>query len=141
MPFAFVRSLIDPTHHRSSTRRSLLRPASLLALLVAVAPAASAHAADAAASANETLASACPCAGPSTGGPWRSHGQYVSCLTRAARTAARTAGLSSSEVRTIIRDGARSTCGIASREEGNVRICAPNPSLACPIVRTAHVDD
>lgn len=142
MPFAFTRTLANPTHHRNSTPRSLLRAASLLALLVAVAPAAaSAHAADAAAGASDTLASACPCAGPSTGGPWRSHGQYVSCLTRAARTAARTAALSNSEVRTIIRDGARSTCGIASREEGNVRICAPNPSLACPIVRTAHVDD
>lgn len=149
MPFAFARSFTDPTrsftdptHHRNSTRRSLVRAASLLALLVAVAPAAaSAHAADAAASASDTLASACPCAGPITGGSWRSHGQYVSCLTRAARAAARTASLASAEVRTIVRDGTRSSCGITSREEANVRVCAPSPSLACPIVRTAHVDD
>lgn len=142
MPFAFARLFTNPTHHRNSTRHSLPRAASLLALLIAVAPAAaSAHAADAVASASATVASACPCTGPAAGGSWRSHGQYVSCLTRAAHRAAQVVPLTSAEVRTITRDGARSGCGVGSREEPNVRVCATNPSLPCPVVRTAHVDD
>lgn len=142
MPFASARPLTTPTQHRNSTRHSLLRAASLLALLIAVAPAAaSAHAADAAASATDAVASACPCTGPAIGGSWRGHGQYVSCVTRAARRAAQTVPLTGAEIRSIIRDGARSTCGVSSRQEPNVRICASNPSLPCPTVRTAHVDD
>ena len=148
-PMLFARVLPDPTRHRTSSRTSsrpssvpFLRTASLLALLIAVAPAAaSAHAADAAASATDAIASACPCTGPAIGGSWRSHGQYVSCVTRAARRAARIVPLSGAEVRTIIRDGAHSSCGVSSREEPNVRVCATNPSLPCPTVRTAHVDD
>lgn len=142
-----ARVLPDPTHHRTSSRTSSvsvpsLRAASLLALLIAVAPAAaSAHAADAAASASDTIASACPCTGPAAGGSWRSHGQYVSCVTRAARRQAQIVPLGNTEVRTIIRDGARSTCGVSSRVEPNVQVCATNPSLPCPTVRTAHVDD
>jgi hypothetical protein len=62
-------------------------------------------------------------------------------LTRAARNEGRAAGLTNDEVRTIVRDGARSSCGVSTRQEPNVRICATNPSLPCPTVRTAHVDD
>lgn len=144
MPFA--RSLPHTTRHRTTSRSTsrtlLVRAASLLALLAAVAPAAaSAHAADAAASASEAVESTCPCTGPVSGGSWRSHGQYLSCVARAARGAARTYDLANPQVRAIVREGARSSCGVRSREEGNVNVCAPNPSLPCPIVRTARVDD
>jgi len=89
----------------------------------------------------DAVASACPCSGPAFGGVWRNHGQYLSCVTRAARGAAKTAGLAKSDARQIVRDGARSSCGKPSRDPGNVRVCAQNPVLACPIVRTARVDD
>ena len=139
-----ARPAPNHTRHRNSSHAlfPFLRAASLLALLIAVAStAASALAADAAASASDTVASACPCTGPAAGGSWRGHGQYVACLTRAAHRAAQTSPLTRDEVRAIVRDGARSTCGVKSREEGNVRVCATNPSLPCPTVRTAHVDD
>jgi hypothetical protein len=134
--------LPNPTRHRNSShaRPVLVRAASLLALLIAVtSTAASALAVGAAAS--DTVASACPCTGPAAGGSWRSHGQYVACLTRAAHREAQSSELARDAVRAIIRDGVRSTCGVQSRVEGNVRVCAPNPSLPCPTVRTAHVDD
>jgi hypothetical protein len=132
------------TLNRSGTPSpsSLLRAASLVALLIAVAPAAaSAQAAAAAASVGDAVASACPCTGPVAGGSWRSHGQYLSCLTRAARNAGRNNGLTNGEVRTLVRDGARSSCGVSTRQEPNVRVCTTNPSLPCVTVRTAHVDD
>ena len=140
MPLA--SPLPHPTRHRSSSPALVLRAASLLALVATVAlAAASARAADAAAGANDAVESACPCTGPTAGGSWRSHGQYLSCITRAARREARASGLGGAQVRAIVRDGARSSCGVRAREEGNVRVCAPNPSLPCPVVRTARVDD
>jgi hypothetical protein len=52
-----------------------------------------------------------PCAGPATGGAWRSHGEYVSAVISAA-DAFLTAGLIAAEERdTIVREAARSDCG------------------------------
>lgn len=140
MPFARTRN--TPTRHRRPSRPQYVRTVSFLALLTAAALAtASAPATAAAAGANDAVAGACPCAGPAAGGSWRSHGQYLACVTRAARREAHVSSLRRDEVRAIVRDGGRSTCGARSREEANVQVCAPNPSLPCPIVRTAHVDD
>jgi hypothetical protein len=86
-------------------------------------------------------AQACPCSGPAIGGVWRSHGQYVSCVTRSARSAARSSETSPGAARRAIRDGARASCGKGVRGEGDVRVCGTNPVLPCPTVRTARVDD
>ncbi|MEW6269292.1 MAG: hypothetical protein AB1689_08365 [Thermodesulfobacteriota bacterium] len=82
----------------------------------------------------------CPCSGPATGGPWRDHGQYVSCVTREARERARTTSLTARGARRAVRDSLRSSCGRRRPLEGNVRVCAANPVLPCPTVRTARVD-
>lgn len=92
-------------------------------------------------SAADAVTTACPCSGPAIGGVWRNHGQYLSCVQRSARQAARQAGIPASGVRGIVRDGARSSCGKSARDAGNVRVCAQNPVLPCPTVRTARVDD
>jgi hypothetical protein len=120
-----------------------------IATLVAVAGSAVSESAAPAAEllAGVTLASssavgtACPCSGPAVGGIWRNHGQYVSCVTQAARQRARAAELTVGDARAIIRDGARSACGRASDVTGNVRVCAQSPSLPCRTVRSARVDD
>jgi hypothetical protein len=91
--------------------------------------------------ASDAVAQACPCSGPVSGGSWRSHGQYLSCVGREARRAARMSALSPRETRAIVRDGARTTCGKTTRIPGNVRVCEHNPSLPCPTVQSARVDD
>lgn len=89
----------------------------------------------------DAVASACPCSGPAIGGTWRNHGQYLSCVTRAVRREARTTALAPGDARRIVRDNRRSACGKSAKEEGNVQVCAENPVLPCPTVRTARVDD
>jgi hypothetical protein len=122
-----------PTHLRGAMALAGARVLACLVLAV-VACAAPATAAD-------PLAQSCPCTGPAVGGVWRDHGQYVSCVTQAAREQARTTDLSALDARRMIRERASSTCGQSRALEGNVRVCAANPVLPCPTVRTARVDD
>lgn len=141
-----------PANHRHGAPRALLG-ATIAALLLVLAlgggtGAAAAGPAIGHANAGATLAATsdqvardCPCAGPVTGGSWRSHGQYLSCVTRSTRRDARAALLTAGESRAIVRELARTTCGKGSSAPGNVRVCAPNPVLPCPTVRSAHVDD
>jgi hypothetical protein len=91
--------------------------------------------------ASDAVAQACPCSGPVAGGSWRSHSEYLSCVSRAARSAAQANGASVREMRAIVRDRARATCGKTTKATGNVRVCAQNPSLPCPTVQSARVDD
>lgn len=54
---------------------------------------------------------ACPCAGPVTGGAWKNHGQYVSCVAHTVN-ALRDAGLiSEGGGGAIVSAAARSACG------------------------------
>jgi len=115
--------------------------ATLVALGISASGAAGAEPPETATGAEDAVAAACPCSGPAIGGVWRNHGQFLSCVNRAARQAARSAGLPAAGMRSIVRDGARSACGKAARDPGNVRVCAQNPVLPCATVRTARVDD
>jgi hypothetical protein len=74
------------------------------------------------------LEEACPCAGKMLGNgsvePWRSHGQYVSCVVR-LRNALRKGGCLTADLkRTVARCAAKSTCGKA---EGTVVCCLTQP--------------
>jgi len=64
-------------------------------------------------SAEESIAAACPCAGPvgTTPTPWKNHGQYVRCVAHATKDAGRAAGLKHRCLNTVVRCGAQSTCG------------------------------
>jgi hypothetical protein len=72
---------------------------------------------DATAVADAKLAvdAACPCAGKPDGQggtlPWKNHGQYVSCVTRATKTEAKGAGLTRQCLRDVVPCAAHSTCG------------------------------
>lgn len=61
------------------------------------------------------LAAECPCAGKTLPNgevqPWKNHGGYVSCVTRARNAFAKRNDVSKSCVRSATRCAARSTCG------------------------------
>lgn len=61
------------------------------------------------------IAAACPCAGKTLPNgeiqPWKNHGGYVSCVTRARNDFAKRNDVSKSCVRSATRCAARSTCG------------------------------
>jgi len=52
-----------------------------------------------------------PCAGPATGGRWRSHGEYMSALMRAVRSFQKSGLITSQERNALVRKGAKSDCG------------------------------
>jgi hypothetical protein len=85
---------------------------------------------------------ACPCAGPATGGAWRSHRDYAACASRAVRALAhdRQAGLR--QLLPLLRETATSACGVRYPGPSNVHICLESSAqIACQTVRTAHADE
>jgi hypothetical protein len=71
--------------------------------------------ATAVAAARAAIDAACPCAGKAdatgTVVPWKSHGQYVSCVARARNGAARQARLRMQCMKSVVPCAAHSTCG------------------------------
>ncbi|HSD11116.1 MAG TPA: hypothetical protein VLF14_09040 [Candidatus Binatia bacterium] len=60
---------------------------------------------------------ACPCDGlPGDSGtvPWKNHGQYVRCVTKAKKTVASSAGVARQCLNRVVPCAANSTCGKAS---------------------------
>jgi hypothetical protein len=70
------------------------------------------------ASAKTAIDTDCPCAGllDSTGVtvPWKNHGQYVRCVTKAKKTEARNAGVARQCLKGVVPCAANSTCGKSS---------------------------
>ena len=59
-----------------------------------------------------TLEQRCPCEGPAqSADPWKSHGQYVSCVTQAANTFNKEGLISGEEKGRITEEAAQSACG------------------------------
>jgi hypothetical protein len=58
-----------------------------------------------------TLEELVPCAGPTTGGAWRNHGQYVSAAMKAARGLFEQGSITRQEQRALISAASRSDCG------------------------------
>ncbi len=52
-----------------------------------------------------------PCSGPSSGGTWKNHGQYVSSVAHAAQRLANQGCISQQEKGKIVSEAARSSCG------------------------------
>ena len=121
--------------------RALVLAGLALAVLSSAGASAAADGAPGLAASDDSIDAACPCSGPAAGGAWRNHGQYLACVTRAARRQARTTHAVTGTARRMVRDRMPSSCGTTQPLEGNVRVCANNPVLACTTVRTARVDD
>ncbi|MBI2986440.1 MAG: SBBP repeat-containing protein [Deltaproteobacteria bacterium] len=62
-------------------------------------------------SGEQLIAKACPCAGPTSGGSWKNHGTYVSCVTREAERVAKSGLINQKDKGAIVNQAARSTCG------------------------------
>ena len=94
---------------------------SMLALLVATTGIANAKPnkktcdGTAVASAMAAVDAACPCAGRSDGiggtVPWKNHGQYVSCVAKARKTAAKGGGMHQQCLKSAVVCASHSTCG------------------------------
>lgn len=54
---------------------------------------------------------ACPCAGPVSGGTWKNHGQYVSCVAKAADAAVQNGQITEDQKDATVEDAAQSSCG------------------------------
>ncbi len=55
---------------------------------------------------------ACPCTGPvSGGGSWKNHGQYVSCVAKAAEAALKSGLITEDEKDSLVEAAAQSNCG------------------------------
>jgi hypothetical protein len=52
-----------------------------------------------------------PCAGPPSGGSWKSHGQYVSAVAAAAEALLEAGIITESDKDAIVREAAQSDCG------------------------------
>lgn len=53
----------------------------------------------------------CPCGGPVSGGTWKNHGQYVSCVAKAAEAALKHGLVTEGEKDAIVEEAAQSNCG------------------------------
>jgi len=53
----------------------------------------------------------CPCSGPPPGGLWKNHGQYVSCVAKAAEASLRAGSITEDEKNAIVEAAAESGCG------------------------------
>jgi uncharacterized repeat protein (TIGR01451 family) len=53
----------------------------------------------------------CPCAGPASGGTWKNHGRYVSCVAHAAEDFLTDGLITEQEKDALVSDAARSRCG------------------------------
>jgi hypothetical protein len=53
----------------------------------------------------------CPCAGPVSGGRWKSHGQYVSCVAKAASALLKDGRLMEGQKEDLVEVAAQSGCG------------------------------
>jgi hypothetical protein len=98
--------------------RSIVPALSVLAVLTwAATTAAKPPTCDVTAIADAKLAvdATCPCAGKPDGlggtVPWKNHGQYVSCVTRATKAEAKGAGVARQCLRDVVPCAAHSTCG------------------------------
>jgi YVTN family beta-propeller protein len=54
---------------------------------------------------------ACPCQGPTSGGSWKNHGQYVSCMERFAQGLAKAGLISEKKRAELVNEAAKSDCG------------------------------
>ena len=78
--------------------------------------------ATAVATARATIDDVCPCAAQSDGTPWKNHGQYVKCVTKARKAAA--ASVQKKCLKEVVPCAAQSTCGKSA-------------DIACVITTTA----
>ena len=53
----------------------------------------------------------CPCEGPVSGGAWKNHGQYVSCVAKAAEAALTSGQITEDEKDSLVEAAAQSDCG------------------------------
>jgi hypothetical protein len=53
----------------------------------------------------------CPCAGPASGGTWRNHGAYVSCVSGAANNFVAAGLITTAQKDTIVSTAGQSSCG------------------------------
>jgi len=97
-------------------------------------------------SAEAAITEACPCSGPVGTAPtsWGNHGQYVRCVAHATKDAARAAGLKRRCLNTVVRCGARSTCGrlndVVACRQSSAGTCGVNGSCTNDPTRTCAVD-
>ena len=54
---------------------------------------------------------ACPCEGPVSGGAWKNHGQYISCVAKAADAALQNGQITEDQKDSIVEEAAQSSCG------------------------------
>jgi len=83
----------------------------------------------------------CPCEGPAIGGSWPSHGAYVSCVAQLTRNRLKSRQISGHDAILVLRQAARSACGVRGHAPANTSVCGAQISLDCATVRTAHADD
>jgi hypothetical protein len=62
-------------------------------------------------SGEQLITQLCPCAGPASGGTWKNHGEYVSCVTQAAQDMVDAGLITEDEKGDIVSDAAQSDCG------------------------------
>jgi hypothetical protein len=122
------------------------RRAFLLALTIGFAVAAAAPATAASAPIDDAdraaIERACPCAGPASGGAWRSHRDYAACASRAIRALAHDRQSGLRPLLPLLKETATSTCGVRHPGPSNVHLCLEsNAQIACQTVRTAHADE
>jgi hypothetical protein len=83
------------------------------------------------ASAKTAIDTDCPCAGLSDGNggtvPWKNHGQYVRCVTKAKKTEALNAGVARQCLKDVVPCAANSTCGKSNDDVA----CATNSVGTC----------
>ncbi len=63
------------------------------------------------ASFGDPIAQRCPCAGPVSGGEWKNHGQYVTCVVDIANTLFQRGLITFAELGALKQDAAASSCG------------------------------
>ena len=117
--------------------RSKVLPLSILAVLAwATTSAAKPPTCDTTAVADAKLAidASCPCTGKPDGQggvvPWKSHGQYVSCVARATKSEAKGAGVARQCLGHVVPCAAHSTCGKSA--DADVACSTSTPDTCTP---------
>ncbi|WP_419571480.1 thrombospondin type 3 repeat-containing protein [Rheinheimera sp.] len=62
-------------------------------------------------SGEQVVSSMCACSGPAANTPWKNHGQYVSCVTRAKKVVVAAGLLTEEEGALLVSTAAKSVCG------------------------------
>lgn len=68
--------------------------------------------------ADQNVANACNCAGPAVDTPWKNHGQYVSCVAKAANAQVNNGLLSEEEASALVSSAGQSDCGKGDEGKG-----------------------